>query len=238
MDFWDKGLFLLVLFLANTIQAVTGFAGTLLAMAPSMLLLGPDQAKVILNIMAFLSSLFIVSSSLAYVAWRQLRRIVLYMTIGMIAGIYLYQRLPLAFLLPFYGFFVLAIALKGVCTNKEITLSPGLSRLILLGAGIMHGLFVSGGALLVIYAVAAFKDKHVFRATVASVWIMLNVPLMFHDYQQGFYDGQMLLLTGFSLLPLVLATYAGTRIHDKINQRIFMKLSYVLLMLSGMLLLF
>ena len=72
MDFWDEGLFLLVLFLANTIQAVTGFAGTLLAMAPSMLLLGPDQAKVILNIMAFLSSLFIVSSSLSYVAWRQL----------------------------------------------------------------------------------------------------------------------------------------------------------------------
>ena len=89
MDFWDEGLFLLVLFLANTIQAVTGFAGTLLAMAPSMLLLGPDQAKVILNIMAFLSSLFIVSSSLSYVAWRQLLRIVLYMAAGMIAGIYL-----------------------------------------------------------------------------------------------------------------------------------------------------
>ena len=202
MDFWDKGLFLLVLFLANTIQAVTGFAGTLLAMAPSMLLLGPDQAKVILNIMAFLSSLFIVSSSLAYVAWRQLRRIVLYMTIGMIAGIYLYQRLPLAFLLPFYGFFVLAIALKGVCTNKEITLSPGLSRLILLGAGIMHGLFVSGGALLVIYAVAAFKDKHVFRATVASVWVMLNVPLMFHDYQQGLYDELDDALTGLDIIAV------------------------------------
>ena len=227
MDFWDEGLFLLVLFLANTIQAVTGFAGTLLAMAPSMLLLGPDQAKVILNIMAFLSSLFIVSSSLSYVAWRQLLRIVLYMAAGMIAGIYLYQRLPLSFLLPFYGFFVLAVALKGLCTNKEITLSPGLSRLILLGAGIMHGLFVS-----------AFKDKHVFRATVASVWVVLNVPLMFHDYQQGFYDNQTLLLTGLSLLPLVLATYAGTRIHDKINQRIFMRLSYVLLLLSGMLLLF
>ena len=61
---------------------------------------------------------------------------------------------------------------------------------------------------------------------------------MFHDYQQGFYDNQTLLLTGLSLLPLVLATYAGTRIHDKINQRIFMRLSYVLLLLSGMLLLF
>lgn len=238
MDLWDEGVFLLVLFLANTIQAVTGFAGTLLAMAPSMLLLGPDKAKVILNIMAFLSSFFIVGSSMAYVAWRQLLRIIFYMAAGMIVGIHLYQHLPLSFLLPFYGFFVLAVAVKGLCTNKEITLSPGLSRLILLGAGIMHGLFVSGGALLVIYAVAVFKDKHIFRATVASVWVVLNIPLIFHDYQQGFYDGQTLLLTGLSLIPLVLATYAGTHIHDKINQKIFMKLSYVLLILSGVLLLF
>lgn len=238
MDLWDEGIFLLVLFLANTIQAVTGFAGTLLAMTPSILLLGPDQAKVILNIMAFLSSLFIVSSSLIYVAWRQLLRIVLYMAAGMAIGVYLYQLLPLSFLLPFYGLFVLAVALKGLCTSNELRLSPTAARIILLGAGVMHGLFVSGGALLVIYAVAVFKDKHIFRATVASVWIVLNVPLMFHDYQQGFYDGQTLLLTGLSLIPLVLATYAGTRIHDKINQKIFMNLSYILLLLSGMLLLF
>lgn len=42
-------LFLLVLFVSNVIQAITGFAGTVLAMPPSVYLLGLDHAKVVLN---------------------------------------------------------------------------------------------------------------------------------------------------------------------------------------------
>ena len=41
-------LFLLVLFVSNVIQAITGFAGTVLAMPPSVYLLGLDHAKVVL----------------------------------------------------------------------------------------------------------------------------------------------------------------------------------------------
>ena len=52
-------IFLLVLFVANVVQAVTGFAGTLLAMPPAMMLIGVHEAKVILNIMAFLSCLIL-----------------------------------------------------------------------------------------------------------------------------------------------------------------------------------
>ena len=48
-------LFLLVLFVSNVIQAITGFAGTVLAMPPSVYLLGLDHAKVVLNVMAWLS---------------------------------------------------------------------------------------------------------------------------------------------------------------------------------------
>ena len=39
-------LFLLVLFVSNVIQAITGFAGTVLAMPPSVYLLGLDHAKI------------------------------------------------------------------------------------------------------------------------------------------------------------------------------------------------
>mgnify|MGYP003222301426 CR=1 FL=1 len=52
-------LFLLVLFVSNVIQAITGFAGTVLAMPPSVYLLGLDHAKVVLNVMAWLSGLMI-----------------------------------------------------------------------------------------------------------------------------------------------------------------------------------
>ena len=56
-------IFLFVLFVANVIQAITGFAGTVLAMPPSIYLLGMDNAKVVLNVMALLSGLMIAVMS-------------------------------------------------------------------------------------------------------------------------------------------------------------------------------
>ena len=56
-------IFLFVLFVANVIQAITGFAGTVLAMPPSIYLLGIDNAKVVLNVMALLSGLMIAVMS-------------------------------------------------------------------------------------------------------------------------------------------------------------------------------
>lgn len=39
-------------------------------------------------------------------------------------------------------------------------------------------MFLSGGALLVIYAVNALKEKSVIRATLAPVWIILNTLML------------------------------------------------------------
>ena len=42
-------LFVLIVFLANVVEGITGFAGTMLAMPAAMLLVGVDEAKIILN---------------------------------------------------------------------------------------------------------------------------------------------------------------------------------------------
>ena len=65
-------LFLLVLFVSNVIQAITGFAGTVLAMPPSVYLLGLDHAKVILNAMAWLSGLMIAVTGYRHINWKEL----------------------------------------------------------------------------------------------------------------------------------------------------------------------
>ena len=53
-----KILFLLVVFLTNIIQGITGFAGTMLAMPPSVMLVGFDTAKPILNALGLLSGIY------------------------------------------------------------------------------------------------------------------------------------------------------------------------------------
>ena len=47
-------LFYIIIFLTNVIQGITGFAGTILAMPPSLILVGYDVAKPILNVLGIL----------------------------------------------------------------------------------------------------------------------------------------------------------------------------------------
>ena len=44
-------LFLLVILLTNIIQGITGFAGTILAMPPGLMLVGYPVAKPVLNVL-------------------------------------------------------------------------------------------------------------------------------------------------------------------------------------------
>lgn len=226
-------IFLLVLFVANVVQAVTGFAGTLLAMPPAMMLIGVREAKVILNIMAFLSCLILAAKSYKKIQWNILFHMIGYMAVGMLAGIWLFEHLSLQILLPAYGVMIMLIALKKMLIKKEMKMTGWMLNTILLAAGIIHGMFVSGGALLVVYATAVLKEKESFRATVASVWVVLNTGLMISDISQGYMTSSVMKMTGISIIPLFLAIYVGNKIHEKIDQKSFMKITYILLLASG-----
>lgn len=156
-------LFLLVVLGTNVIQGITGFAGTLLAMPPSMMLLGVEPAKAILNALGFAASLAIVWQDRKSVNINQLRRMVLFMTLGIVLGLLLLQLVRINFLLVVYGIFLLVFALfKLFSKGTGHVLSPALGVLILISAGVIHGMFISGGSLLVIYAVNALPEKKNF----------------------------------------------------------------------------
>ena len=112
MTIREEILFLLVVFGANVIQGITGFAGTLLAMPASILLIGPDKAKAILNVMAVLSCAIIVGQSYRQIDVRELGKIIAGMAVGMALGMELYALLPLSFLLPLYGAFIIAVGVR------------------------------------------------------------------------------------------------------------------------------
>mgnify|MGYP000213178010 FL=1 len=146
-------IFLFVLFVANVIQAITGFAGTVLAMPPSIYLLGMDNAKVVLNVMALLSGLMIAVMSYHHMNKKEVIKICVCMVAGMAIGIQICKTVPSEqILLIIYGVIILLIAGKNLLCHRQRTLPKALLLVILLLAGVIHGMFVSGGALLVVYA--------------------------------------------------------------------------------------
>ena len=230
-------LFVIVVFVANIVEGVTGFAGTMLAMPVSMFLVGVEEAKVVLNIVAI-----IVSLNIAFRSWREMNRkevvkISGFMLIGMSVGIYLFSVLPSVVLMKIYGALIICVAIRGLTVKKEMKISNGGLVWVLFLSGVIHGMFLSGGALLVIYAVNALKEKSVIRATLAPVWIILNTLMLIQEWISGRVTGKMLGLTGAWVIPVFVAIIIGSALHKRIRQDVFVKLTYALLVISGITLL-
>ena len=226
-------IFLIVLFIANVIQAITGFAGTVLAMPASMFLLGVDNAKVVLNVMALLSGLLIAISSYKRINKKELLKICVFMLIGMAVGILLCKVISSNSLLIIYGIIIIVIAGKNLLFHKEHKLPQAFLIAILIIAGIIHGMFVSGVALLVVYATQVLKDKEEFRATVAPVWIVLNSILLVSQIQAHAFNYDNIKLILLSIIPLIVATWIGKKLLKRVSQKVFLNLTYILLIISG-----
>mgnify|MGYP002542621041 CR=1 FL=1 len=210
-------LFLLVLFVSNVIQAITGFAGTVLAMPPSVYLLGLDHAKVVLNVMAWLSGLMIAVTGYRHINWKELLKMSAVMLVGMFAGIQICRIVKSEnILLTIYGIIIVVVALKNLCIHTEKKLPDLILWIVLILAGIIHGMFVSGGALLVIYATQ-----------------VLNFFLMVTQFRSGLVGTTDIRLICISILPLLIATWLGKKLVCKVSQKVFLNLTYILLLISG-----
>lgn len=235
----QKILFLIIVFISNIIQCITGFAGTVLAMPFSLMLVGYGVAKPILNILGLAASLFIVIKEHKSINVKELTKIVGFMLAGMLIA-HLITGIASGYeniLYKVLGGIVIAVAVYNAILfySKKETPQPNLflSILILLSAGIVHGLFVCGGMFVVIYANAKIKDKNEFRATLSAVWLVLNAIIMISDIRSGYmvYDTVILLI--ISLAVLILSLIVGNLIYKKLSKSVFLQLTYALMLISG-----
>jgi len=227
-------LFLLVIFIANIFEAMTGFAGTLLALPPSILLIGIYDAKAVLNIFALITCSIVAILNYKYINKKELLKILLFMLTGMGIGILLYEKLSVDYLLNIYAIFITIIALKNLLGKKVIKKAPIFIYVsILILAGILHGMFLSGGSLLVIYAIMALNNKNEFRATLAAVWGVLDLLLLINQSFLGYVNSSTLILSVYGFIPLILAIKLGNYLHQYIKQKAFYTITYILLLISG-----
>ena len=229
----SKLLFLLTLFVSNTIQVITGFAGALLAMPPSIRLVGVEAAKPIVAIVSGASSVYVALRHWRDIDFRQLGKITLLMGAGLLVGIWLFDTLAFDLLLRLYGAVIILIALKKLFVHKEFKLPAAALYGCLFLAGLFHGMFISGGSFLVVYAVWAMPEKEKFRATVSAVWVILNSYLLYSHYRAGYFVPEVLGLLAASAIPFLLAVWLGSRLAKRISAQKFLLLTYILLLISG-----
>ena len=232
-------LFTLVVFLTNIIQCVTGFAGTVLAMPFSVLLIGYDAARPILNALGLFASVYVVITCFRQIDKKELAKMTGVMLIGMAAGLALrrfFTGNP-SLLYKTLGILVLGFAVMNAVkfyTHREEKLLPApVSAALLVIAGVVHGLFVCGGPLLVTYAGAKLHEKDTFRGTLSAVWIVLNGVIFATDLVGGSFTPSTVRLSLLSAAVLAAALIVGHFIAKKLSRGVFLQITYILMAISG-----
>ena len=262
-----EALFYLVVFLANVIQGITGFAGTILAMPFSVRLVGMDVAVPVLNVLGLLSGIYVFAGNRKHVDTKEIKRMLAVTVPAVIAGILIKYWLSArpGVLYMVLGAVVTATALLGLWkmfVRKSADEDPAgadtekgpirtytddakrpqnislTSILILAASGLVHGMFVCGGPLLISYLALRIKDKTAFRATISTVWIFLNGIILISQMIQGAWNADLLRVQLISVPFLLAGMLLGGVLYRHMSQRTFMVLTYVLLFIAGLSLFF
>ena len=230
--------FYLVVFIANIIQCITGFAGTVLAMPFSIMLVGYPTAKPILNILALTASVGVLARHYKDVDKSEFFKIVVIMSIGIGVGMFLAPHIQTNpdLIHKILGVVVVLFAVYNAVMfwrKKEVEPNKVLSFILLVAAGLIHGLFVCGGPLLVTYASSKIKDTKQFRSTISAVWIVLNSIILVMDIRNGYFTPQLIPNITICMVLLLLAMVVGEKLAGRLSKNAFMIISYFLMFDSG-----
>ena len=231
-------IFASVQFFANFVQTVTGFGGGPISMPPSMAVVGVNDAKAAVTAILWLTCIVVSVREVKSIDIKQLGIILAGMVPGVFVGMWLFMDLPLKILMFIYGIIVVMIAAKRLLIPAKSDLAVPIRITALILAGLMQGMFTSGGPFLVVYAVSAISEKSRFRATISTVWAVINTYMVGRMICLGMYKGNATVLVGASVIPVILAILIGKKVSDRLDHEQFLRFVYILLMVSGVLLIY
>lgn len=238
------GLVVMVVFLTHFQEGITGFGCSVLALPFVTLLVGLRTAVPVLVILAWWLALLIVVESRRHIVWREYLRIVGWVVFGLPWGVWAFRSLPETGLKWVLALFMVGVGVHGLVRQGQAPagnpgLSPSKRRLLSLAlpiGGVIHGAFGTGGPLVVIYAAQALPEKTLFRVTLCLLWFTLNTVMIAQLGQAGRLTPEVWRLVLLCLPANLAGMWLGNRAHYRINERVFRRLVYGVLMLSGVIL--
>lgn len=231
-----------ILGLGFVVEAVAGFGGTVVALALGV------QRFPIDTLLAWFLPLNLALSTYLAVRHRALidrallaRRILPAMLLGLAVGTGLSRVLSAhagarVFAVVVIGVGILELARLALGAGPRPRLPAGLELAVLGVAGVVHGLFATGGPLAVAVASRAVASKGALRATLAVLWLTLNALVAARLAAIGALSAATLPTTAALIPALVVGLTAGEVIHRRIPERPFRYLVAGLLAVTGALL--
>ena len=227
----------LFIFIAYSIETVTGFGSIVIALSLGALLLPIEAMLPVLVPLNICMTAYLALRHRGNIHWPTLLKLILpLMVLGTLLGYGLRPWLGDAALQGLFA--VLIIWFAGRELYRHYRAGPSRphgrawTRGWMLAAGMTHGLFASGGPLLV-YALSGLAlDKARFRATLISVWLSLNSLLTLIFAVDGSLWPALPQIAAY-LPVLLVGVVLGEALHARISEQRFRLAVLLLLLVTG-----
>lgn len=225
----------LIVLVAYFIRGISGFGSGLIAVPLLAHFLPLTFVVPMILATDFSASLVLGAHTRKHARWDEVKPLMPFSVLGVIAGVTLLVNLPKAPLLTVLGLFVLAFGLRSVLNlhgtrtvSRRWAIPAGLS------GGMIGALFGTGGPPYVIYLNHRLHDKGELRATFSALFILEGALRIVTFLIAGLLLHLDLLLTIAAALPLVgLGLWLGNRVHVGLTPTQMQRILGALLLVSG-----
>jgi len=228
----------LIVFLAFLTEAIVGFGAVILTVTLGAHRMGIDPLLARFLPLNLLLSFTLLLRAGKLVEGRLLLRFLLPpVGAGLALGLLLARLQGGPWLRGVFGLFVVILSVSELTRLGRATPAspprPALDRALLALGGVIHGLFGSGGPMVVYVLSRRVPGRGAMRATLAALWILLNTLLLASFLAQGQLSTATLKDSVLLLPSLGLGLFLGERLHHLLPDLLFRRLVYVVLLLAG-----
>jgi hypothetical protein len=229
-----------VVMAAFVVESALGFGATVVTVAIGSLLVPTAALLTIFVPLNVVLSTYLTVRYARSVAVRTLfLQVIPPFALGLPLGIFLFRTLGTGGLARAFGGFVVALALVELVGSlregpvRARPLPAPVRAFLLALAGVVHGVFATGGPLVVFVMRREEPDGGRFRATLSALWLAMNVVLTATYASSGAITKSTLGTTALLAPALVLGTILGERLHRRLAGPTFQRLVLGVLLVAG-----
>lgn len=228
-----------ILFISTLVRSTLGFGDALVAMPLLVLVVGVRTATPLVAFAATTIALVIIMSDWRRIDLRATRRLVLASLAGIPAGLLLLKFAPESYVKAVMGVLLIAYGLYSLLRPElpRMTDESGDRSAYLFGfiAGVLGGAYNANGPPLVVYGTLRRWSPEHFRATMQGGLFFTGAMILAGHGVAGLWTTRVLELYLYSLPLILLAVFAGGRLHRRIRRETFSRIVYVFLVVIGLL---
>jgi uncharacterized membrane protein YfcA len=189
----------------------------------------------------------VLSAYIVYRNWQYIevqflfRQVLPIVCFGAIIGLYIFNNFPNDRLKLIFGICVFLFSLYELIMmmrpEKVFSANPPPGKiqsfLWLFGGGVMQGMYASGGPMVVYLAGKKSLSKQAFRATLSTLWLIVNILLFSIHILYGKITVETLKIDALLLPSVFVGLYIGDKLHNNLVERHFRIAVYGLLVFAG-----